>query len=148
VDKKGALPAMRQALRRGEVIGLLIDQSKRSESVDVNFFGKSATATPAAALLALRCKSPVIIGFCTRESNGRLALRINPPLNLQRTGDLRADLIANTQMMTDIVERAIRAHPEQWLWLHKRWKKHYPHLYPEYFARRDRRKRREQRRSS
>jgi KDO2-lipid IV(A) lauroyltransferase len=128
VDKKGALPDMRLALRRGEVIGLLIDQSKRSESVDVNFFGKTVTATPAAALLALRCKSPVIHGFCVREADGQLSLRLDPPLNLQRTGDLRADLIANTQMMTDVVERAIREHPAQWLWLHKRWKKHYPHL--------------------
>ena len=148
VDKKGALPDMRQALRRGEVMGLLIDQSKRSESVDVNFFGKLVTATPAAALLALRCKSPVIPGFCTREADGQLSLRMEPPLNLQRTDNLRADLIANTQMMTDIVERAIREHPDQWLWLHKRWKKHYPHLYPEYFARRQRRKQREQRRSA
>ena len=148
VDKKGALPDMRQALRRGEMMGLLIDQSKRSESVDVNFFGKLVTATPAAALLALRCKSPVIPGFCTREADGQLSLRLEPPLNLQRTDNLRADLIANTQMMTDVVERAIREHPAQWLWLHKRWKKHYPHLYPEYFARRQRRKQREQRRSS
>jgi KDO2-lipid IV(A) lauroyltransferase len=148
VDKKGALPDMRQALRRGEVIGLLIDQSKRSESVDVNFFGKRVTATPAAALLALRCKSPVIHGFCAREPDGQLSLRFDPPLNLQRTGDLRADLITNTQMMTDVVERAIRERPDQWLWLHKRWKKHYPHLYPEYFARRQRRKQREQRRST
>ena len=148
VDKKGALPEMRQALRRGEMMGLLIDQSKRSESVDVNFFGKLVTATPAAALLALRCKSPVIPGFSTRKPDGKLSLRLDPPLNLQRTDNLRADLIANTQMMTDIVERAIREHPDQWLWLHKRWKKHYPHLYPEYFARRQRRKQREQRRSS
>jgi len=129
-------------------MALLIDQSKRSESVDARFLGKWVTATPAAALLALRCKSPVIPGFCTREPDGQLSLRLDPPLNLQRTDDLRADLIANTQMMTDIVERAIREHPDQWLWLHKRWKKHYPHLYPEYFARRQRRKLKEQRRLS
>lgn len=147
VDKKGALPKMRQALRRGEVIALLIDQGKRSESVDVSFFGKKVTVPPAAALLALRCKCPVLPTFCVREKTGQLTIRIESPLNLQRTGDLKKDLIVNTQMMTEIVERAVRAYPDQWLWMHKRWKKHYPDLYPEHYARRQRRKQREQRRS-
>lgn len=147
IDKKGALPQMRQTLRRGEAIGLLIDQSKRSESVDVNFMGKRVTAPSAPAFLALRCKSPVLPVFCNREKDGRMNIQVGAPLNLQRTGDLRADLIANTQMMTDLVESAIQTYPDQWLWMHKRWKKHYPHLYPEYFVRRQRRKQREQRRS-
>ncbi len=60
VYKKGALPEMRRMLRRGGVIGLLVDQSRRSEGVDVNFFGHRVTATPAAAFLAIRCKSPVL----------------------------------------------------------------------------------------
>jgi len=147
VDKKGALPEIRQALRRGEVTGLLIDQSKRSESVDVHFFGKRVTATPAAVLLAFRCKSPVLPIFCVREVNGQLTIRVDPPLELKRTNDLRSDLITNTQMMTDVVEKAVREYPDQWLWLHKRWKKHHPHLYPEYFARRRRRKEREKKRA-
>ena len=148
VNKKGALPKMRQALRRGEVTGLLIDQSKRSESVDVHFYGKMVTATPAAALLAFRCKSPVLPIFCVREADGQLALRVDAPLDLKRTGDLRSDLITNTQMMTDVIEKVIREHPDQWLWLHKRWKKHHPYLYPEYFARRQRRKEREKKRAA
>jgi KDO2-lipid IV(A) lauroyltransferase len=147
IEKKGALPVMRQTLRRGEVIALLIDQSKRSESVVVNFFGKKVTAPPAAALLALRCKCPVLPSFCVREKTGQLTIRVGSPLNLEHTGDLRADLITNTQMMTDMTESAVRAYPDQWFWMHKRWKKHYPYLYPEYYARRRRRKQREQRRS-
>ena len=146
VNKKGALPDMRTALRRGEVTGLLIDQGKRSESVDVRFFGKLVTTTPAAALLALRCKSPVVPIFCVREADGQLTIRVDPPLVLKRTNDLRSDLITNTQMMTDVIEKMVREYPDQWLWLHKRWKKHYPHLYPEYQLRRQRRKQREERR--
>jgi KDO2-lipid IV(A) lauroyltransferase len=146
VNKKGALPHMRAALRRGEVMGLLIDQGKRSESVDVLFYGKTVTTTPAAALLALRCKSPVLPIFCVREAGGQLTFRVDPPLVLKRTNDLRSDLIANTQMMTDVVEKMVREYPDQWLWLHKRWKKHYPHLYPEFELRRQRRKKREARR--
>jgi KDO2-lipid IV(A) lauroyltransferase len=148
VNKKGALPKMRQALRMGEVMGLLIDQSKRSESVDVRFYGKKVTTTPAAALLAFRCKSPVLPLFCIREPNGQLLIQVDPPLDLKRTNDLRSDLIANTQMMTDVIEKMIRQHTDQWLWPHKRWKKHYPQLYPEYFARRRRRKEREKKRAA
>jgi len=145
INKKGALPQMRQALRRGEVMGLLIDQSKRSESVDVRFFGHTVTAPSAAAMLALRCKSPVVPIFCVREAGYKLAFYAEPPLEIKRTHDLRSDLATNTQMMTDIIEKMIRKYPDQWLWLHKRWKKHYPHLYPEFFARRQRRKERERR---
>jgi KDO2-lipid IV(A) lauroyltransferase len=146
INKKGALPDMRAALRRGEVTGLLIDQGKRSESVDVHFFGKWVTTTPAAVLLALRCKSPVVPVFCVREANGQLTFRVEPPFVLKRTDDLRSDLITNTQMMTDAVEKMVREYPDQWLWLHKRWKKHYPRLYPEFELRRQRRKEREARR--
>jgi KDO2-lipid IV(A) lauroyltransferase len=139
VYKKGALPEMRQMLRRGGILGLLIDQSRRSEGVEVTFFGHKVTATPAAAFLAIRCKCPVLPIFCVRESNGQLTMEVNPPLELKRTGDLRSDVQANTQVITDAVEKAVRKYPDQWFWVHKRWKKFYPHLYPEYQARRKRR---------
>ena len=147
IYKKGALPEMRQVLRRGGIVVLLVDQSRRSEGVDVTFLGRKVTATPAAAFLAIRCHSPVLPIFCVRESNGQLAIHINSPLNFERTGDLHADIQSSTQIITDEVERAVRKYPDQWLWLHKRWKKYYPDLYPEYQARRLRRKQRKQRRN-
>ncbi|MEJ2167017.1 MAG: lysophospholipid acyltransferase family protein [Desulfobacterales bacterium] len=146
VYKKGALPNMRQALRDGGVVAMLVDQSKRREGVDVQFFGHKVPATPAAAFLAIRCKSPVLPIFCTREGDGRLAIHVDAPLDFKWSGDLRTDVQTNTQLITDAVERAVRKYPEQWLWAHKRWKKYYPHLYPEYRRRRERRKAREERR--
>jgi len=146
IYKKGALPDMRQALRGGGVVAMLVDQSKRLEGVDVNFFGRKVPATPAAAFLAIRCKSPVLPIFCVREADGRLTIHVEPPLNFEWSGDLRADVQTNTQLITDAVERAVRRYPEQWFWVHKRWKKYYPHLYPEYQLRRQRRKAREERR--
>ena len=141
LDKKRALPMMARMLRQGNVLGLLIDQgTKFSEGVEVTFFGKTVTATPAAALLARRYNSPVIPGFCVRESDNRLTLILKPPLSLQKTKDSRADLQVNTQIMADAIEEAVRAYPEQWFWFHKRWKRHYPHLYPEDIARRQRRR--------
>ena len=142
IYKKGALPDMRQALRRNEAVGLLVDQSRRKESVDVNFFGHRVPATPAAAFLGMRCKSPILPIFCIREASGQLTIHVDEPINLQWSGDLRADVQANTQLLTDAVENMIRRYPDQWFWLHKRWKKYYPQLYPEYQARKKRRQKR------
>ena len=141
IYKEGALPDMTRTLRQGKVLGLLIDQeTKRSEGVDVTFFDRTVSATPSAALLAIRCKSPVLPVFCIREADSRLTLVVDPPLTMKRTGGLRADLKTNTQIMTSAIERAVRAYPEQWFWFHKRWKRHYPNLYPEDMARRQRRR--------
>jgi KDO2-lipid IV(A) lauroyltransferase len=148
VEKKGAMPEMRRMLRQGGVIGLLVDQSRRSEGVEVNFFGHRVTTTPAAAFLAIRCKSPVLPLFCVRDDGGRLTVVVQSPLEMKRTGDLRSDIQVNTQLITDIVEKVGRQYPDQWFWVHKRWKKYYPHLYPEYQARRKSRHERKMRRNS
>jgi len=129
--KKGALPEMMQTLRRGEMVGILLDISRRFDGVEVNFLERRATATPAAALLGLRCKSPIIPAFCHRNNKGKLIIRIEHPIETQRTKDLRIDLQSNTQLITDRVERAVRNYPEQWNWTLKRWKEFYPTLYPE-----------------
>ena len=141
IDKEGALPEMMNTLRNGKILALLIDQgTKRSEGVELLFFGKKVTVTPAAAMLALRCKSPVLPVFCVREDDRKLTIIIEPPVQIVRTNNLREDLKTNAQTMTDIIEEIIRKYPDQWLWLHKRWKRFYPELYPEYIERRKRRK--------
>lgn len=141
IFKEGAFPEMAKTVRNGEVVMLLVDMSRRQDGVDVNFFGRKATATPGAALVALRCNSPVIPGFCFRGADGKLTAQFHPPVPMQRTGDLRSDLVMNTQLITDVVEQAIREHIDQWFWYHRKWKKHYPELYPEFFARKARRTR-------
>ena len=146
IYKKGALPEMMHTLRQGKIVAILMDISRRFEGVEVNFFGHKATATPAAALLGLRCKSPIIPGFCHRDAKGRLIVQVEPPVEIQRTNDLRSDLQTNTQLITDRVERAIRHYPEQWNWVLKRWKEFYPGLYPESERRQKRIKMKEQRR--
>jgi KDO2-lipid IV(A) lauroyltransferase len=131
IYKKGALPEMVQTLRQGAMVAILMDISRRFDGVEVNFFGRRATATPAAALLSLRCKSPIIPAFCHRTAQGKLIVEIESPVEMQRTKDLRIDLQTNTQRITDRVERAIQRYPEQWNWMLKRWKDFYPDLYPE-----------------
>jgi KDO2-lipid IV(A) lauroyltransferase len=131
IYKKGALPEMTQTLREGKVLGLLMDISRRFDGVEVRFFDRKATASPAAAMLALRCKSPVVPVFSHRNHKGDLIIKVERPIEIQRTGDLRSDLQSNTQLITDRIEQAIRKNPQQWNWILKRWKEFYPGLYPE-----------------
>ncbi len=145
IYKKGALPEMMQTLRQGGMVTILMDISRRFDGVEVNFFGRRATATPAAALLGLRCKSPVVPAFCHRNPKGELIVRIEPPVEMRRTKDLRFDMKTNTQQITDRVERAILKYPQQWNWMLKRWKDFYPDLYPESERRLRRIKRKESR---
>jgi KDO2-lipid IV(A) lauroyltransferase len=149
IYKDVALPEMTRTLRQGKILAILIDQGiKSSLGVKIKFFNKFVTATPAAALLAMRCKSPVLPGFCTRNEDGAFTISLEPPLVLKKTGDLSADLRTNTQIMTDAIEKMVRKYPEQWFWVHKRWRKYYPHLYPEDMDRRRLRKTKKQRAQS
>ena len=130
VDKKGALPTMARTLKKGNILGILIDQgTKRSEGVEVKFFGRTTTATPVAAILARRFDSTVLLSYCIREPGKYLTLVIEPPLNLQKSDDVHSDLQNNTQIMTDAIERVVKKYPEQWFWFHKRWKRHHPGIY-------------------
>jgi len=142
IFKKDALSEMRKVLRGGEILVITLDQSRQKQAVEVDFFGHRATATPGAALLAMRCKSPVLAGFCRRDARGRLYIELTPPIELQRTGDLRADLQVNTQKMVAVMENQIRRCPEQWIWFQRPWKKTHPELYPRWSARRLKKKKR------
>jgi KDO2-lipid IV(A) lauroyltransferase len=144
IYKKGALREMTQTLREGGVLSMMIDMSRARDGVEVEFFGRRATATPAAVLLALRCRCPLMQAFIFREADGDFRARIDPPLELMRTGDLKRDMQVNTQKITARVEEEVRRHPEQWNWFLKRWKDFHPDLYREVEIRR--RKRREKRR--
>jgi KDO2-lipid IV(A) lauroyltransferase len=141
IYKEGSLPEMAQALRRREIVCLLVDQSRRSEGLECRFMGHRVTTTPAVAMLALRHRSPVLPIFCIRRPEGGLHIQAEPQVPAGRTGSLRADMQAITQRITEAVERMVRRYPEQWLWAHKRWKKFHPELYPEYQALRRRRHR-------
>ena len=139
ISKKGAMIKLVRTLRKGKMVGLLIDQgTSRGEGVDVTFFDRKTNATYAASLLAARYHCPVVPVYCIRESDAELTVVVEPTLKLHKTDDVRADLQTNTQIMTDSVEKIISLYPEQWLWFHKRWKRHHPELYPEDLARRQR----------
>ncbi len=141
IGREGAFPIMSKVLRQGGAAGLIIDQgAKSSEGIDVTFLGRDTNATPAAALLSMRCDCPILPVFCVRLQDGRLAIIARSPVSMEKSGDLRADLQRSTQTLTNIIEKAVNEYPEQWFWAHKRWKRNYPHYYREDIARRKRQK--------
>jgi KDO2-lipid IV(A) lauroyltransferase len=146
VHKKNSFPEMLEAMRQGHIVVITVDMNRGKNEVEVEFLGKRATTTLSAALLAMRCRSPIVPGFCYRDAEGRLVAEIKPAVKVARTGDLRADLQATSQRISDALADAIRRFPDQWLWHQKRWKVFYPHLYPEYFLQRKRRKEKKMRR--
>lgn len=111
-----------KCLRENKIVAILQDQrSSRHEGVVVPFMGKPALTHRAVAILALRSNAAVIPGFSHRLVDGRFSLEAFPALPLIRTGNFKADILANTQMYNTVLERQVRRFPEQWYWIHRRW---------------------------
>ena len=124
IDKNASARAVLTLLRQGQTVGVLIDHNtSREEGVFVNFFGVPACTTSGLARLALRTGAAVVPGFLLWDAAlGKYRLRFEPAVELDRTGDDERDIVGNTARFTGVVETFVRNHPDQWLWVHKRWK--------------------------
>ena len=118
----GAAKYMLRALKAGEILGLLIDQDTKVQSVFVPFFGHPAKTPRAAADLALRTQAAVVLGFCRRMPTGKYRISMReveaPSAELPPEGQV----LALTGALSEGIEAAIRETPEQWVWMHRRWK--------------------------
>ncbi len=123
VDKDD-VRALLSAVKAGETVGILMDTNMTPpQGVFVDFFGIPACTASGLARIALRTDAAVIPGFTIWDRVLRkYRLRFDPPVNLVRTGDDEADVIANTSLFTKIIENYVRQYPDQWLWVHRRWK--------------------------
>jgi KDO2-lipid IV(A) lauroyltransferase len=118
--QEGAARAMLRALRSGEILGILIDQDTRVQSLFVPFFGQLAATPRAAADLAIRTGAAVVTGFCHRVEGGyHLSMEEVP---VPQTDDREAAALELTAALSARIEAAIRRTPEQWVWMHQRWK--------------------------
>ncbi len=133
IRKREAVQAILQALRRGKTVALLIDQHiSEREGVVVPFFGRPASTAAAPALIALRSGAAVLPAGIVREpGRGRYRAVVGEEIPIRRSGDLKADLVANTARFNRAIEGMIRERPEQWFWVHRRWKTRQP-LDPRY----------------
>jgi Kdo2-lipid IVA lauroyltransferase/acyltransferase len=107
-----------QAMKRPGVIAFLIDQSIRAESAKVPFFGMPALTPIGPAKMAIRIAAPAVPAFIHRGTDGIQYIRFLEPIETRR-GD---DPVALTARLTRAIEEQVRAHPEQWVWMHDRWR--------------------------
>jgi KDO2-lipid IV(A) lauroyltransferase len=134
VPKDDFVRGLLAAMKAGETVGILMDTNMTPpQGVFVDFFGIPACTASGLARIALRTDAAVIPGFTVwDESLRKYRLRFDPALELVRTGDLEADIISNTQKFTKVIEEYVRNYPEQWLWVHRRWKTRPPGEKPLY----------------
>jgi KDO2-lipid IV(A) lauroyltransferase len=112
------------AMRRGETVGILMDTNMTPpQGVFVDFFGRLACTASGLARVAMKTGARVLPGFLLwEESRRQYVLRFGAPIALQATGVEEADVSANTAIFTKVIEDYVRAYPDQWLWVHRRWK--------------------------
>jgi KDO2-lipid IV(A) lauroyltransferase len=124
VFKNESARAMLRILKENGTLGILADQNTLpQEGVFVDFFGKTACTTSGIARVALHTGAAVVPGYAYWDEGIRkYRLRFEAPVELIRTGNAERDVLENTQRFTNIIEQIIRKHPEQWVWLHARWK--------------------------
>ena len=128
LSKQDSAREILQALRANQPVGILADQNTAGEDgLFVDVFGVPAAATKGVAQIAMKTGAAVIPGFAFwNPEAGRFVLRFEAPLDLRDSGDRDADLAENTQRCQTAIEQGIRAHPDQWLWIHRRWKRRPP----------------------
>jgi Kdo2-lipid IVA lauroyltransferase/acyltransferase len=107
---------------KNELLGLLIDQDTRVRSVFADFFGAPAKTPSGVAYLALMAQKDIHPCFNYRRPDGKFVVHIHPPLIRPQSGDMKADIQKYTEMMNESLCDHIRRHPDQWVWLHRRWK--------------------------
>ncbi len=124
IDKKSAARQSLRVLREGGTLGILSDLNTQTrEGVFVPFFGKLACTTAGIATLALKTDA-VVIPTCAvwDQKRRRYFFHGDPPVELVRTGNHEKDIEVNTARFAAAVEHMVRLYPDQWLWIHKRWK--------------------------
>jgi KDO2-lipid IV(A) lauroyltransferase len=135
IYKNEAARGMLQILKNAGTVGILADQNTMpQEGAFVDFFGTLACTTTGIARVALHTDAAVVPGYAYWDEKLRkYRLRFEPPVQLTRTGNTEQDVVENTQRFAKVIEEIIREHPEQWVWIHARWKNRPPGekaLYP------------------
>ena len=129
LDKHGALRQTIRLLRGGEHVGFLIDQDARKHGVFVDYFGRPAKTADSPARIALRTGAPLVFLYVRAAPGGGFRLTVADVIRPRPDADADEETLRITQALTSDLEAVVRQHPEEWLWLHRRWKT-YPGKYP------------------
>ncbi len=127
VSSQGAAKSLLRLLRENRMVGILADQrARRREAVMIDFFGHPAPTLPTPAFFALKTGAAVIPVSHRREGNVH-HITAHPAFEVTKTGDLKRDIIENTQRFHRFLEKEIRKDPTQWFWIHRRWQRREGH---------------------
>lgn len=118
-----AVKAVVNALLKGDVYGLLFDLDTKVKGVFVDFFGRPAHTATIPVVLSMRIGSPITPMFIRMKKDFTYEIMCFDALELVNTGNEQEDILTNTQICSDFYEMIIRRYPEQWIWMHRRWKK-------------------------
>ena len=122
IPKDASLLRAFRALKRGETVAMLMDQNVGlHKGVMVDFFGRRACTSYGLAYIALKTGAPVL-PFCVVRDGRGFTAEMGPEIPFIKTGDDRKDLEENTRQYNEALETIIRRYPDQWLWVHNRWK--------------------------
>jgi KDO2-lipid IV(A) lauroyltransferase len=114
------------ALARNEILGILMDQDTKVDGVFVDFFGRPAYTPKGPVALALATGAVLLPVFILRQPDDTHKISFLPIYQLQLSGDKEADMLRNTAQLTRIIEEQIRQTPQQWVWMHQRWRRQPP----------------------
>lgn len=110
-------------LKRGEILGMIADQDMDSvEGVFVDFLGKKAYTPVAPVKLSMATGAPLMPGFIVRKEDETYKIILEKPIVLTGSADKEKDILKYTQLWSKIMEKYVREYPEQWVWIHRRWK--------------------------
>lgn len=115
-------PLLIEALNKGECLIIMIDQDTKVKSIFVDFMGKLAYTPIGAALLALDTEAAVVPMAMKRLPNNKHQFTIMPELEISRSGNKEEDIRVNTENFSKVIERFVKEDPEQWVWMHERWR--------------------------
>lgn len=122
IDRDTGLRSALRCLKRNQLLGIVADVDTKVNGVFVDFFGKPAYTPYSPVAIALKTGAAILPSFIIRQPDGTHRAIIEPPLALERTAVNEEELVINTQKFTNIIEGYIRRYPEQWVWMHERWK--------------------------
>ncbi|MBS1111857.1 MAG: lipid biosynthesis acyltransferase, partial [Nitrospirae bacterium] len=123
IPKSNAMFVLQKTLLKGNSIGLLPDQSTM-KGIEVNFFGRKASTTPVPAILAINYYRPVVVVACCRKPDGQYEGFVSDPIRPEKDKSEKAEIFRITEEMNQKMETVIRKYPEQYLWMHNRWKRY------------------------
>lgn len=122
IDRNTGVREALRCLRSNRLLGIVADVDTTVNGVFVNFFGRPAYTPYSPIAFALKTGAAILPSFIIRQPDGTHRAIIEPPMMLKRSDIKEKELVENTQKFTQIIESYIRKYPEQWIWMHKRWK--------------------------